>query len=192
MSVKQRFRWLLLAVTLSAAATLGSFALDSSAAARGSERVAVGAAPGAPAPLPTSPSRSSPDLQEAPRSAGPASSAPAFRTGSGSEVAPPSAPLPEDLEPARLAQGDNPGPTDLLESLGMHENEGESVPVPGLQEVAMAEFAPMFSSLGLSEAAAGGLAGPILGGTAAAGAVAGTVTALTDVRSIALGPPVSR
>lgn len=188
MSVAQRVRWLVFAVVLSAGASLGPFALSSSAASAGFTNTVRAMTP---APLSALGEATAPDRQDAPPSppaSGASRSSPGF-----TRVGPPAQPAAATLpgpESGGVAQAEEPASDDLLESLGMHEDDSQSV--PGLQEVAMAEFAPMFSSLGLSEAAAGGLAGPILGGTAAAGALAGTVTALTDVRSIELGLPISR
>lgn len=92
--------------------------------------------------------------------------------------------------PETVAQNGESDSSDVLEALGMHEDDSQSV--PGLQEVAMAEVAPVISALGLSEAAAGGIVGPLLGGTAAAGALATTVSALADPRTLALAAPISQ
>lgn len=99
-------------------------------------------------------------------------------------------------ESKELAQNetiDSPpsSPESDLQAWGMVEGADDSAPVPGIQEVAMAEFAPLISTLGLSEAATGSILLPIVGGTAVAGTVAGAVSSLSKPGDQNL-PPISQ
>lgn len=110
-----------------------------------------------------------------------------------------SKPRPEnvdDAESKEFAQSELIDPPDSsseldLQAWGMVEGADDSTPVPGIQEVAMAEFAPLISTLGLSEAATGSILLPIVGGTAVAGTVAGAVSSLSKPGDQNL-PPISQ